>query len=113
MYTLLPDHDTWYANFFETFENFDLDAMNPETPYWSDAAISSAEMMSTYATMDNAFVIPEEHIVNWDAAETKLAEFTADFVIGNKTEADWDAFVEEWNSVGGAAVTEYANTVLQ
>ena len=58
--------------------------------------------------MDNAFVIPEEHIVNWDAAETKLAEFTADFVIGNKTEADWDAFVEEWNSVGGAAVTEYA-----
>lgn len=113
VYTLLPDHDTWYANFFETFENFDLGAMNPDTPYWSDAAVSSAEMMATYATMDNAFVIPEEHIVNWDAAETKLAEFTADFVIGNKTEADWEAFVEEWNSVGGAAVTEYANTVLK
>ena len=40
--------------------------MNPDTPYWSDAAVSSAEMMATYATMDNAFVIPEEHIVNWD-----------------------------------------------
>lgn len=113
VYTLLPAHDNWYANFFETFDNFDLSAMDPETPYWSDAALSSAEMTETYASLDNAFVIPDEHVVNWDAAETKLAEFTADFVLGNKTEADWDAFVEEWNSVGGAAVTEYANTVLK
>lgn len=113
VYTLLPAHDNWYANFFETFANFNLDAMNPETPYWSDAALSSAEMTDTYATLDNAFVIPDEYIVSWDAAESKLAEFTADFVIGNKTEADWDAFVEEWNSVGGASVTEYANSILK
>lgn len=113
VYTLLPAHDNWYANFFETFKNFDLGAMDPETPYWSDAALSSAELTAQYSSMDNAFVIPEEHIVNWDAAETKAAEFMADFVIGNKTEADWEAFVEEWNNVGGAAVTEYANTVLK
>lgn len=111
-YTLLPAHDNWYANFFETFENFNLDAMNPETPYWSDAALSSAEMLSTYSSMDNAFVIPGDMVVSWDAAESKAAEFIADFVIGNKTEADWDAFVEEWNTLGGDKITEYANTIL-
>lgn len=113
VYTLLPAHDNWYATFFETFANFDMETISPETPYWPQAAFDSAEMTKQYSTMDNAFVIPEEHMVNWDAAQTKLAEFTADFVLGNKTEADWDAFVEEWNSVGGAAVTEYANTVLK
>lgn len=113
VYTLLPSHDSWYSNFFETFHNFDLDKMDPETPYWSDAALSSSEMTATYSTMDNAFVVPEEYLVSWDAAQSKLAEFQADFVLGNKTEADWDAFVEEWNSAGGAAVTEYANSVLK
>lgn len=113
IYTLLPDHDNWYANFFETFQNFDLDKMNPETPYWSDAALSSAEMTDTYSTMDNAFVIPDDLIVSWDAAETKASEFIADFILGNKTEADWDTFVQEWSDAGGAAVTEYANTVLE
>lgn len=113
VYTLLEPHDTWYANFFETFANFDLDAMSEETPYWSEAALSSRDMTDTYSTMDNAFVIPSEHVVNWDAAQTKLAEFTADFVIGNKTEADWDTFVAEWNAAGGEAVTEYANSVLK
>lgn len=112
-FKLLPAHSTWYANFFETFNNFDLDAMDEETPYWSEAALSSSEMTDTYSTMDNAFVIPSEHVVNWDAAETKLAEFTADFVIGNKTESDWDKFVEEWNAAGGQTVTEYANSVLK
>ena len=113
MYTLLPDHDNWYANFFETFHNFDLDKMNPETPYWSDAALSSAEMTDTYSTMDNAFVIPDDLIVSWDAAEAKASEFIADFILGNKTEADWDTFVQEWNEAGGQAVTEYANSVLE
>ena len=28
-YTLLPAHDNWYANFFETFQNFDLESMDP------------------------------------------------------------------------------------
>lgn len=112
-YTLLDAHDSWYAMFFETFHNFDVDAVSEETPYWSDAAVTSSEMTQTYMSIDNAFVIPDEYTISWDAAETCVAEFTAEFVIGNKTEADWDAFVEEFNSVGGAAVTEYANEVLK
>lgn len=90
-----------------------MDKVSEETPYWSDAAITSSEMAQTYMTTDNAFVIPDEYTISWDAAKSCVAEFTAEFVIGNKTEADWDAFVEEFNSVGGAAVTEYANEILK
>lgn len=112
-YTLLPAHDNWFAVIFGTFANFDLDTVSEETPYWSEAAVSSKEMSSAYSTLDNAFVIPEEYTISWDAANSTLSEFIADFVLGNKTEQDWDAFVEEWNRVGGAAVTEYANSVLK
>lgn len=112
-YTLLDAHDSWYAMFFETRNNFDMDKVSEETPYWSDAAIKSSEMSQAYMTTDNAFVIPDEFTIGWDAAKSCVAEFTAEFVIGNKTEADWEAFVEEFNSVGGAAVTEYANEILK
>ena len=112
-YTLLPAHDNWFAVIFGTFANFDMDTVSEETPYWSEAAVSSKEMSSAYSTLDNAFVIPEEYTISWDAANSTLSEFIADFVLGNKTEQDWDAFVEEWNRVGGAAVTEYANSVLK
>lgn len=112
-YTLLEQRDSWYAMFFETFNNFDLDAVSEETPYWSEAALSSAEMSKTYMATDNAFVIPDEYTISWDAAKSCVSEFTAEFVIGNKTEEDWDAFVEEFNNVGGAAVTEYANEILK
>lgn len=112
-YTLLEDHNNWCAKFFETFNNFDMENLDPETPYWSEPAMKSKEMSEKYMTMDNAFVIPEEKLVKWDAAETLLGEFTADFVMGNKTEKDWNKFVSEWMAAGGKEITEYANSVLQ
>ncbi len=111
-YEYTPAKDNWYYMFHGLTDNLDLSLLSEKNPYYNEAGEESIEMFNQYSTEDNAFVIPADYTVAWDACTSIYNEFAADFVIGNKTEADWDAFVEQWNAAGGSQVTEYANTVL-
>ena len=103
--------NTWYVPMFNTLANFDASQLNGT--YYSEVAQSSLDMINQYMTLDNDFAIPSDLAISWDAATSVVSEFYADYVIGNKTAADWDAFVQNFNDMGGAAVTEYANSVLK
>lgn len=108
---LLDAHDNWYSVIFGLTDNLDESLLS--TPYMSQQGQDSLSMFLQYSSEDNAVVIPSEYAVQWDACTAVYKEFAADFVMGNKTEADWDAFVQSFNDAGGAQVTEYINTVLQ
>lgn len=112
-YELQDAHDNWYSVIWGLTDNLDLNLMSEKTPYMSEPGQKSLEMFLEYSSEDNAVVIPSDYAVAWDACTSVYKEFAADFVMGNKTEADWDAFVQEWNNAGGAQVTEYVNTVLK
>lgn len=107
-YVLTDKINEWYPRFHESIVTMET-PISEETPYFSQAALDSLDMSSKYASFDNAFVLPDDFVTNWDATEALYAEFAADFISGKKTEADFDAFVEEWNNLGGAEVTAYAN----
>lgn len=79
--------------------------------YWPDASFASAEMVAKYGKADNDFVIPDEHVINWTACESLWKEFATQYILGEKTDADWATFVETWHNYGGAAVEEYAEEV--
>lgn len=111
-YVLTDKISEWYPRIHESIVTMDAN-ISPETPYFSQAALDSLEMSAKYATFDNAFVLPDDYVTNWDAGEALYAEFAADVISGKKTEADFDAFVEEWNNLGGAEVTAYANETIQ
>ena len=101
---------TWYVPMFNTLKNFDASQLNGT--YYSEVAQNSLDMINEYMTLDNDFTIPSDLAISWDAATSVVSEFYADYILGNKTAADWDAFVQNFNDMGGAAVTEYANSVL-
>ena len=101
---------TWFVPMFNTLGNFDESQLNGT--YYSEVAQSSLDMISEYMTLDNDFAIPSDLAISWDAAKAVVSEFYADYILGNKTAADWGAFVQNFNDMGGAAVTEYANSVL-
>ena len=103
--------NTWYVPMFNTLANFDESVL--VTPYYSEVAQESLDMVSEYMTLDNDFAIPSDLTIDWDAAQNVVAEFYADYIIGNKTAADWDTFVQSFYDMGGQAVTDYANTVLK
>ena len=112
-FELQEAHDNWYSVIWGLTDNLDMDQMSENTPYISEKKKKSLEMFLQYSSNDNAVVIPSDYAVAWDACTSVYKEFSADFVMGNKTEADWDAYVEAWNNAGGAQVTEYINTVLE
>lgn len=112
-YKLTENHTNWYYIFHGVTDNLDLTKMNKDTPYYNAAGQSSIDMFNRYSTEDNAFVIPADYTIQWDACTSAVNEFAADFVMGNKTEADWEAYVQQWNDAGGRQITEYANTILK
>lgn len=103
--------NTWYVPMFNTLANFDESVLSK--PYYSDVAQTSLDMVNEYMSLDNDFAIPSELIVSWDAAQNVVSEFYADYIIGNKSDADWDAFVTSFYKMGGQTVTDYANSVLK
>lgn len=112
-YELLDAHNSWYSVIWGLTDNLDMSKMSEKTPYMSEQGQKSLDMFLEYSSEDNAVVIPSDYAVAWDACTAVYKEFAADFVMGNKTEADWDAYVQSWNDAGGAQVTEYINTVLK
>lgn len=96
----------------DVFGDIDVQAVTTGVKYWPEASFMSARYMDEYSVADNDFVIPEEYATSWTACEALWKEFATQFILGEKTEADWDAFVETWNSYGGQQVAEYAATLL-
>lgn len=102
----------WWPRFHESIATFDA-KISADTPYYSEAANSSLDMVNQYMSFDNAFVMPDEYSTNWDACTALYNEFAADVISGNRSIDEFDAFVAEWNELGGAEITEYANTVIK
>lgn len=104
----------WYARIHESVATFEPTIpIDESTPYLSKIAKDSYEMVAKHSSNDNAFLIPDELVPEWDAATAVYKEFAADFISGKKTSADWNEFVEKWKAMGGQAVIDYANTVLK
>ncbi len=81
--------------------------------YWPAPSFQSAEFMKTYGAADNDFVIPADLATNWTACESLWKEFATQYILGEKTDADWQTFVDTWNNYGGAQVAAYAATVIK
>jgi ABC-type glycerol-3-phosphate transport system substrate-binding protein len=111
---LTEKYKEWYPHFVETTINFKPEhEFDPSTPYLSEAANKSYEIVASMSTKDNAFVIPEELASKWDASNALYKEFAANIVTGKKTAADFDKFVQDWNAAGGKEVTDYANKTIK
>ncbi|MBO0587471.1 extracellular solute-binding protein [Sporosarcina sp. E16_8] len=97
----------WYARYWEPNKTeFDL---SPKTPLLGEAAAKSIEMVESYYSEDNAFVLPEEYIAQWDAMENLYKEYSADIITGKKPLDAFDEYVEKWYAAGGESLTKYAN----
>ena len=104
----------WYPIFVASTVNFKPDqAFDPATPYLSEPAIKSLEMIDSMSGKDNGFIIPAELAGKWDACNELYREFAANMVMGNKTSADFDAFVQAWSDAGGKEITDYANQTIK
>lgn len=107
-YALTEMQAEWYARFHETIKTFDVE-FSPETPYFGEAAEESLKMTQEYSAFDNAFVLPDDFVTNWDAGEALYSEFASDVISGKKSIDEFDKYVEDWNALGGAEITAYAN----
>lgn len=104
----------WYPRVHESIAVFEpILPIDESTPYMTQITKDSYDMVAKYSSNDNAFLIPDELVTDWDAATAVYKEFAADMISGKKTAADWNEFVETWKSMGGQAVIDYANTVLK
>lgn len=106
---------SWWARFHEELKDFDpgMEYVG-QIPLFVQPIMSEASaMVANHTVLDNAFMIPDDYVTEWDAATLVYKEFAADFVSGKKTRKDWNSFVDEWNRMGGKVVTDYANTVLK
>ena len=96
----------------DVFGNVDVQAVTTGAPFWPDASFQSLAMVKEYGRADNDFVIPDEYATAWTACESLWQEFATQYILGEKTDADWQTFVDTWNSYGGADVAQYAATIL-
>lgn len=110
-YVLTDKINEWWPRFHESLVGLEAE-ISEETPYYAKAAEDSLAMTTEYGSLDNNFILPDEYVTSWDACEALYKEFAADVVNGKKSIDEFDAFVEEWYSLGGQDVTDYANEVL-
>ncbi|MCQ2458176.1 MAG: extracellular solute-binding protein [Clostridia bacterium] len=107
--------ETSFQRIFDSdvFGSIDVQAVTTGVKYWPDPSFESAKMMTQYGVADNDFVIPDDLATAWTACETLWKEFATQYILGEKTDADWQAYVDTWNSYGGDKVAEYAATVIK
>lgn len=107
-------YSEWYARFVDNNINFEPGMeFDPSTPYLSDAALKSLNMMAELSTKDNTFIIPENLQAKYDAATAVYKEFAANVVTGKTPISEFDRYVQDWNAAGGSDLTTYANDVLK
>jgi putative aldouronate transport system substrate-binding protein len=103
----------WYARYWEPVEvNFDT-PISEKTPMLSGPAVESQELASSYFAEDNAFIIPEEYVAQWDAMENLYKEYSADIITGKLPLEAFDEFVQKWNEAGGEDLTKLANDTIK
>lgn len=112
VYTLTDKITEWYPRIHESLLTFDAKTAE-DTPYFSAPAVASLEAIREYASLDNKFIMPEDDVTNWDAGEALYAEYASDIISGKKPVDSFDEFVKEWNALGGAKITEYANEIIK
>lgn len=110
---LTDKYEAWYPHFIENTINFKPELeFHPDTPFMSEAAEKSLELVAEYTSNDNMFVIPADLASKWDASNAVYEEFAADVVTGKKNISEFDEFVKAWQAAGGQEITNYANTIL-
>ena len=71
-------------------------------------------MSNKYYIDDTNILTPNELITQKDAMTNVYNEYYFDFVTGVKDiDAEWDAYVAEWNANGGDAFADYLATVMK
>lgn len=55
---------------------------------------------------------PTEQRASSTLTDTAVS-FIVEYIMGQKTEADWESFKQSWNDLGGAAWTEEVNEQYQ
>ncbi len=104
----------WYARFVDNNDSFKPDKeFDPSTPFLSEAATKSLDMVASKSTKDNAFIIPEDLQAKYDAALAVYKEFAANVVTGKTSIDQFDKFVQDWNAAGGSDLTTKANEVIK
>lgn len=111
-YTLTDKKQEWYARIHESIVTLDV-KFAEETPYFSKSATDSLEAVSQYLSLDNNFILPDEYVTFWDAGEALYAEYASEVISGKKSIDTFDAFVAEWNALGGKQITDYANETIK
>lgn len=103
----------WYARYWEPVEvNFDT-PISEKTPMLSGPAVESQELANSFFAEDNAFIIPEEYVAQWDAMENLYKEYSADIITGKLPLEAFDEFVQKWNEAGGENLTKLANETIK
>ncbi len=111
---LTEKYASWCPHFVGNTINFKPDhEFDPSTPFLSEPAKKSLEMVASMTNNDNIFVMPDDLIAKWDASSAVYNEFSADMVTGKKTGADFDQFVQDWLAAGGQEITDYANQMIK
>lgn len=105
--TFTDQISTWYARFFNAAN------WTPPTPLLSPTAQAALDTIKANFKPDNAFVWPADYAADVDAAEQVYRSWVAKFITGEASIDQWDQFVSEYNTAGGARMAEYAATVLK
>ncbi len=109
--TVTEEGKEWYAKFWEPKELKITKELS--APLMGDQASKSIDLVKEYYVEDNYFIIPDELVAKWDAAENVYKESIVDMITGKRSIDDFDKFVEEWKQSGGQEVTDYANEKLK
>lgn len=103
----------WYARYWEPVASDFSMPISEDTPMLSAPAVESMELANEYFAQDNAFILPQDMISQWDAMENLYREYSADIITGKLPIDAFDEFVEEWYAAGGTQLTELANETIE
>lgn len=109
--TVLDESGEWYAKFWEPKELKVTKELS--SPLLGEEANKSIDLVSEYYSEDNSFIIPDDMVAKWDAAENVYKETIADMITGKKSIDEFDKFVKQWQESGGQEITDYANEKLK
>jgi len=111
--TLTDKYPEWWSRFFETNDGLNLGDITLAKPISSEAVLDSIAKSEQYYVEDINVLTPDFLITQKDAMKNVYAEYYVDFITGAKSiDAEWDAFVAEWNANGGDEFSEYLSSEL-
>lgn len=103
----------WYSRYWEPVETNFAMPISEDTPMLSEPGELSQQMANDFFVEDNAFMVPQDMVTQWDAMENLYREYAADIITGRIEIDAFDEFVEEWYAAGGTQLTELANETIQ